>query len=319
MSHIDRRSMLKVMAATAAGAAGAALGGSAIETVLADTPNPGGGRGLLGSQSGASVKGPLVVPTTANTLYASYQGSDFDAGGSTYVWSVSGGTKAQGNGGFYVRRLNLPQGSVLTECKFFFKNPTTSPGLFVLEGSLDGIALNIIASAPAPAVSAAVQQVDLVVIPTTIDNAQLWYELDFESGGATDTVIYGARVGWLHAPGLTSFPNPRRVVSSAMVSGTTYGPFDATTTVSASPSGVPAGAQAAFCAVQSYTPGVLTLFPDGATDPMIANYSGTGTQGAGLNVIYMLVPLSAAGKFKIHSYITGNVFVDVWGYLFPPG
>ena len=102
-----------------------------------------------------------------------------------------------------------------------------------------------------------------------------------------------------------------------MTSGVTYGPinsmlqFDGVT-----PTGIPAGATAAFCAVQSYTPGVLTLFPDGGTDPMIANYSGTGTQGASLNMVYMMVPLSTAGKFKIHSYITGKVYVDAWGYVF---
>jgi hypothetical protein len=27
----------------------------------------------------------------------------------------------------------------------------------------------------------------------------------------------------------------------------------------------------------------------------------------------MLVPLDATGKFSIHSYITGNVYVDAWG------
>jgi hypothetical protein len=36
----------------------------------------------------------------------------------------------------------------------------------------------------------------------------------------------------------------------------------------------------------------------------------TGT----LNLNYMLVPLAAAGKFKIHSYIDGNVIVDAWGF-----
>jgi len=96
----------------------------------------------------------------------------------------------------------------------------------------------------------------------------------------------------------------------------TYGPINALQKWDGSgPTGVPAGAKAAFCAVQSYTPGVLTLFPDGATDPGSANYSGTGNLGASLNMVYMLVPLSSAGKFKIHAYFTGKVYVDAWGYL----
>jgi hypothetical protein len=78
--------------------------------------------------------------------------------------------------------------------------------------------------------------------------------------------------------------------------------------------GVPAGAKAAYCAVQSDQPGRLTLFPDGTTDPGIANWTNNGTAGQ-LFLSYMLVPLSSAGKFWIHSYITGNVYVDDWGYL----
>lgn len=123
-------------------------------------------------------------------------------------------------------------------------------------------------------------------------------------------------VNWQQIFSLQSFPNPRRVVDgfvTPFTAGNTYGPFNATVQTNGSPSGVPAGAAAAYCAVQSYTPGVLTLFPDLSTDPGIANYSGAGTSG--LNMLYMLVPLSAAGKFKIHSYLTGKVFVDVWGFL----
>jgi len=151
--------------------------------------------------------------------------------------------------------------------------------------------------------------------PTVIDNTVNWYELDYEAGGTTDTSIYGARVGWLNEPGLTLFPNPRRIVSgdaTPFTAGTTYGPFDATHTFSGPATGIPAGATAAFCAVQSYTAGVLTVFPDLAADPGIANYGATAT--GPLNMTYMMVPLSSAGKFKIHSYITGRVYVDAWGY-----
>jgi hypothetical protein len=77
---------------------------------------------------------------------------------------------------------------------------------------------------------------------------------------------------------------------------------------------VPAGAAAAYCAVQSYQAGVMTLFPDGSLDPGIANWSGTGTSGI-LNLLYMLVPLSSLGEFRIHTYFSGSIFVDVWGYV----
>jgi hypothetical protein len=140
--------------------------------------------------------------------------------------------------------------------------------------------------------------------------------------GSFETVRDSNGAMWISGPGntwmrpsLNSFANPRRVVGQAMVKGVTYGPFDATVKIGGGSSGVPAGAQAAYCAVQSYSPGVLTLYPDLAADTGTANYSGTGTAGTKLNMLYVLVPLSSAGKFKIHSYITGNVYVDVWGFL----
>jgi hypothetical protein len=92
--------------------------------------------------------------------------------------------------------------------------------------------------------------------------------------------------------------------------------ISALTDVHGGSTGVPATATAVYCAVQSYESGTLTIFPDGATEPTAANWSGTGTTGI-LNLLYMLVPLSGAGKFSIRSYLTGTgqVYVDVWGYL----
>jgi hypothetical protein len=116
--------------------------------------------------------------------------------------------------------------------------------------------------------------------------------------------------------GLHLFPNPRRIYDgfAQPTAPGTYGPIDATVSVSpAGPSGVPAGAQAAFCAVQSFNAGVMTLFPDLAADPGIASWSGTAN--GPLNLLYMFVPLSPAGKFKIHTYFTGQKFIDAWGYL----
>ena len=84
------------------------------------------------------------------------------------------------------------------------------------------------------------------------------------------------------------------------------------TSLTATPTGVPVGAKAAFCAVQSYSAGVMTLYPDGASDPGIANWSGTAN--GPLNLLYMFVPLGADGKFRMHTYFTGRKFIDVWGF-----
>jgi hypothetical protein len=117
--------------------------------------------------------------------------------------------------------------------------------------------------------------------------------------------------------GMNIFPNPRRVYDGFAQSRNpgTYGPVDATMTQypSVAPSGVPAGAKAAWCAVQSYSAGVMTIYPDGTANPLIANWSGTAN--GPLNLLYMFVPLSAAGKFNFATYFSGVFIFDVWGYL----
>ncbi|HEX7139319.1 MAG TPA: hypothetical protein VF219_15800 [Vicinamibacterales bacterium] len=312
MSRIVRRDMLKVMAATAAGAA---AGRTGIESVLAASPAPDSGT-VIGTPASVATSAPRGLATTPFTTYQGFPGSDFDAAASTYTWNVVTNTKVATNGGTYLRRFLVPQATVLTECLFYVVNPTMNVSCYMLRGNLGTNAPTIFGSATTSAPSATVQTLALVMTPTFVDNASFWYQLAFIAGGATDDQIVGARIGWLNNPGLTLFPDPRRIVSTNMVSGSTYGPIDATLKSDlVTPSGIPAGATAAFCAVQSYTPGVLTIFPDGTIDPAIANYSGTGNQGSSLNMLYMMVPLSPAGKFKIHSYITGGVYLDAWGYV----
>jgi hypothetical protein len=117
--------------------------------------------------------------------------------------------------------------------------------------------------------------------------------------------------------GFHIFPNGRRVWDGwAQPTGPgTYGPVDATMQVYPTPasSGVPVGAKAAFCAVQSYNAGYLFIYPDGTANPNIANW--TGIADGQLNLLYMFVPLSATGKFLFTANFTGRKFFDVWGYL----
>jgi hypothetical protein len=140
--------------------------------------------------------------------------------------------------------------------------------------------------------------------------------LSAAAAGVAGVALVGG-TGLAHAdtpppiPSFTSFPAPHRVFGDGSVttSGTTTAAIDTTT------GGVPAGAGSAYCAVQATSPGVMTLFPDGTADPGIANWANTGAAGQ-LALFYMLVPLSSAGKFKLHTYLTGQIYVDVWGYLY---
>ncbi len=295
MSRIVRRDMLKVMAATAAGVA---VGGNGIESVLAAT----------------------AAPKLANTPFTTYHvlpGWAFEEGASSYTWFNNGTRKFATSGGSFFVQLQPPQGAVITECAFYVVNPTTNVFGYLVSETLGSNAQTIFGSGVTAGASASLQAVIMSVTPTTVDNTLTWYDLDLELLAATDVQIWFARIGWINEPTLTLFPNPRRIINGGpFVNGAVTGPYDATLEYDhVTATGIPAGAKAAFCAVQSYTPGVLTLFPDLTTDPGIANYSGTGTQGFGLNMVYMMVPLSPAGKFKIHSYISGNCYVDAWGYV----
>jgi hypothetical protein len=149
-----------------------------------------------------------------------------------------------------------------------------------------------------------------------------WAPNDFEFVRDTNGVPYVSVAGgvWKQVAtglGMNIFPNPRRVYNgfAQPTAPGTYGPVDATTQVypTVAPSGVPAGAQAAFCAVQSYSAGVLSIYPDLTSNPQIANWSGTAN--GPLNLLYMFVPLSPAGKFLFTAYFTGIRVFDVWGYL----
>jgi hypothetical protein len=319
--------MLKVMAATAAGAAATATG---IESVIAASPAGAASAARAGSAGNPFPKplgprapsGPRIIalPPGARTL--NYMGQEFKPIDTTiaYGQGVSFGSIQQAGGGlasYFRASVDLPNGAVVTQVLFdLIVNDANAATLYfnAYDPISGGFGLN---SKSVTTQSALVQTIDMGIPPVTIDAVDFAYALYWFPGtlGATHQ-LNGARLTWMLNPGVTLFPDPRRVVDGFLTpfnSGTTYGPFDATIkSGGVVPSGVPAGATAAFCAVQSYTEGALTVFPDGAADPGFANY--TATASGPLNLTYMMVPLSAAGKFKIHSYISGRCFVDVWGF-----
>jgi hypothetical protein len=224
---------------------------------------------------------------------------------------------------FYRASVDLPDGVIVTQVLFdLIVNDANIAALYFNSYNPATGTFPTFPSKSVNTQSASPQTVDMGIAPQAIDATNFAWALYWFPGtnGPTHQLL-GARVAWILNPGLTLFPDPRRIVNGGLLgapfaNGNTYGPIDAKLQYDLlTATGIPAGAKAAFCAVQSYTPGVLTLFPDLAVDPGIANYSGTGTQGFGLNMVYMMVPLSAAGKFKVHSYISGNCYVDAWGYV----
>ncbi len=319
----SRRKLLKAMAVTAAGAAATAVGG---KEVLAASPAPSNPLEppLAPRPTSARVLGPRL-PNTPGTSYITYQGdAHFHSRDSATGWSGGSiGVLPVSAPAFFLAPVILPQGVTVTELVYsFLLNDANGVNLYftITNVSMGTATFPVLMTYTTQSVSE--QNVAPAFTPFTVDNTQkaYFFYFGFQTAGATQ-LLYGARVGWTLNPGLITFPSGHRVwdgYATPVSNGNVYGPITALTEVSTSgwtglATGVPAGAKAAWCAVQAYSPGVLTLFPDGAADPGGANYAGTGPAGQ-LNLLYMLVPLSAAGKFAIHSYFTGQVFVDVWGY-----
>jgi hypothetical protein len=316
--------MLKAMAATAAGAAVSATGLEQAFAANTATPSP-------ADPFASSTRTALAVPSIAlapGNVAMNYMGQEFRPGDTTFTYTnpsigaIQGVAGATGSS-YYKAPVKLPNGVIVTQVVFFLIVNDANPAQLWFNGYTPATGVFApLNNKPVSTTGAAIQTIDMAIPPQAINaNDLAWALYWFPGTNGPTHQLYGARVAWMLNPGLTLFPDPRRIVNggllgSPFVNGNTYGPIDAKLQFDlATATGIPAGAKAAFCAVQSYTPGVLTLFPDLATDPGIANYSGTGTQGFGLNMVYMMVPLSAAGKFKIHSYISGNCYVDAWGYV----
>jgi hypothetical protein len=157
--------------------------------------------------------------------------------------------------------------------------------------------------------------------PNTLTGSYLAGESIRDANGRLWICVSSGTPGtWVQPSAFTPFPDARRVFdgfATPIAQNTTTGPINALVKQAGGSSGVLVGARAAYCAVQvlNHTvTGPLTLFPNGAADPGVANWVANTT--GGINLSYMLVPLSAAGAFRIHSYINGNVIVDAWGFLY---
>lgn len=312
--RLSRAGLLKGAAALTAGVAGAGLYGAGVQSAVAAPARRSAlsGSTPLPNQETPATATALTFVGTPGTTYTTFTGTDFTPINSTNAYAYNGFDSITGFNQFHVG-LHLPQNALLTEASFFVTyNDSNGMQFFILSSSPStGSGYTDFVSASPGAPSGSIQTVSMVVgTPISIDNSTRSYSLrmGFNTNGSTQ-ILWGANVGWIHNPGLVTFASPHRIFGdgSVLAPGTTAA-------IDATAGGVPAGAHSAYCAVQAVpnAAGPMTLFPDGAGDPGIANWVAT-TVGT-LNLFYMLVPLSAAGKFRIHNYFTGQIYVDAWGY-----
>lgn len=131
--------------------------------------------------------------------------------------------------------------------------------------------------------------------------------------------LSNAAGNWRRASTFEVFPNSRRVYGNgvALAAGATVTNVDATQKINGGgPTGLPAGVAAAWCAVQSFEPAVLSIYPAGSADPNVGTYGAMGTAGISIQISYMMVPLNASGHFSFRNMKTkARIFFDVWGYI----
>lgn len=321
MEKIDRRQLLKAAAAAGAGAAAASIPALAPTSVLAA-----GSSSASGQQPRSNPA--VVLPNTAGVTYETAAGYLFHPVGSatTYTFVSPDGISWGGAGdSAFWYGVKPPNSALITETSFVVANPNGLSFTLLLT-ALDA-SPNQTHVASATYTTATMGPTIFTAnpgSPVLVDTTSTQYVPAFVATDSTQ-VLYAARVGWVGGSDLATFPNPRRVYHQAAGTVTTAEAFilniDATTKAAAQgggPSGVPATAKSAFCAVQSYEAGVMTLYPAGTPDTGTANWSVAGTNGT-LQMLYMLVPLGTganAGKFNIHNRFTDKeIYVDVWGYL----
>jgi hypothetical protein len=324
MQKIDRRSVLKAGALGAAGVAAGALGLDAvIPAAAADLTTTGSGLPIPQTQGKFTRLPSILTPPTPGTTYTEIGGLTafkprFSASGFTMDFP---GIRPSTATDYFVGSLPLPPNATLTEFVYTFLLNDANHVALELDLVTSGVDSVLFFNGGYSTQSATQQSVALTLTPTPIPvDSFLIPFFGFGSFASTQTLI-SARAGYINNPGLTTFANPRRCLGN----GTTTPAeafilnIDATQKISAGgPTGVPAGAKAAFCAVQSYQPGVITLYPAGTADTGTANWSVNGTPGQ-LQMLYMLVPLDSTGKFNIHNRFTDKqIYVDVWGFLMAP-
>jgi len=156
--------------------------------------------------------------------------------------------------------------------------------------------------------------------PNGIDGKPDFTPNDFEQVRDTDSALWlsNSAGGWRRATTFEVFPGPRRVYGTGVLLpiGAVVQNIDATTQLNLTPTGVPAGAVAAWCAVQSIEPAVLSIYPAGSPDPHIGAWGQMGTAGISVQISYMMVPLNSSGKFSFTNLKTkARIYFDVWGYL----
>jgi hypothetical protein len=309
----SRRDLLKLGGAAAIGA----IGGVALRTLPASAAN--GGNMIIGQANVGTAPTTLGGSATPNQVLG-VSTTDFASAAQTGAGTFSGPLQGLGGGSA------SPVSNIVAEGVNGWAGGNLGFGVYGLTDSGVGVTGESSTGASIYARgSGRIQQQprpgggDFPPDPTILEQVRdtagtLW----LSNGAATPT--------WRRASTFEVFGNPRRVYGQGVLippAASTGDPAASVTNIDATQkiggagaSGVPAGAVAAWCAVLSYQTGAISIYPANGSDSGIAAWSSQGTAGNGVNMLYMLVPLSPAGKFSFTNYFTSKkIYFDVWGYL----
>ena len=308
----SRRDILRLGGAAALGAVGAA----ALRAVPAAATN---GAAVLAGQNNTSTLPTTVTGSPAPAEILGAVQSDFDSAALTASGEVFSGP-LQGLGGVSWDGTGAP--APFAEGVDGFATGATAYGVYGLTDSGTGVTGESSTGTSVYARGSGRVRQD----PHGLAAASYWpgsvpnyapNQVEQVRDAAGTLWLSNAAGNWRRASTFEVFPTPRRVYGPGtfLVAGTIVTNIDATTKMGGGSSGVPPGVIAAWCAVQSFEPAVLSIYPAGSPDPGLSNFGVTGAAG-NVQMLYMMVPLNALGRFSFKNRkTTARIFIDVWGYL----
>ena len=214
VSGLGRRKLLKGLGYSLAGLSASLPLTSSLAVAAAPAPTSASGRSIGSSahsdphfDPNAQPKGPSTSPLTFTQTFSGY---DFRPAGSptTYTYVNDGGIYWQGaDDPTFFRRLDLPQGSKVTNVTFHITdNDSSNVHVYLLTLSplthTLNIVVNLTSSGASPAAQALSTTGTAAAPIATIDNASYSYQLAFSSGiGNSNHILWGVQVSYTNVVG----------------------------------------------------------------------------------------------------------------------
>lgn len=316
---LDRRRALQAITLGAA----AVAGGARLTDALAATPTA-----QVHPDAGLQHRAtPLVTPTApvAGTTYRTFAGTDFHPrlGTPNTFDSGTGVSFGSTTNDYFVKNVEVPNGSVITECECYFVN--NDAGTFFLELEITDPSadtrdtVNTTSSGAISATPSTLRIASMTGLGATpLDTSR--YGVQILAGNGARAVLYGARIGYVAGSPDFHTITPARVYDSRLGAGFISSGQVRTISTSTSTTSTPVVPAAARAVLYNLTvtntasAGFLGLYPAGGT---YAGNSSINWFGSGITIANGGM-VGLGGDRQVTVYCGGGAtdfIVDITGYF----